>query len=80
MVDKVLLIWWRTSVFNPISLLSGSLVKHRWESLLPLLASVETVPAVVHECVKAVLEALMFCQRVGTVCIQWLGADPDGLS
>lgn len=79
MVDKVLLIWWRTSVFNPVSLLSASLVKHRWESLLSLLASVETVPAVVHECVEAVLEALKFFIFVGTVLVQWLGADPDRL-
>jgi len=52
-------------------------MNHCWESLFSLLASVETVPAVVHERVKSVIEA--FSDRIAVEVlgngsnVEWLG-------
>ena len=58
MEDELLLIRWCTSVLDPVGVHVESLVHHSWEPLLPLLASVESIPTMVHERVESVVEAL----------------------
>lgn len=71
MKDEVLLLRRSSSVLDLKEL--GVLVNHCWEPLLSLLASVEAVPAIVHECVQPVVPAgAVVSAKSVTLDVDWL--------
>jgi hypothetical protein len=77
MENEFLVVWRCASVQNIVGFKASSLMNHCWESLFSLLASVETVPAVVHERVKSVIEAfseIIAVEVLGNGSnVEWLG-------
>jgi hypothetical protein len=55
MQNEFLVLRWSSRVFDPISI--SWLINHGRESLFSLLAGIETIPTMVHESIKPILEA-----------------------